>query len=45
MMNVWQALGFIGLGMMVANCYNWYAWRKFYEGRKCGHERERGRKS
>lgn len=45
MMNVWQALGFIGLGMMVANCYNWYAWRKFYEGRGCGPERERGRKS
>lgn len=44
-MNVWQALGFIGLGMMVAHGYNWLAWRKFYEGRSDGRERERGRKS
>lgn len=45
MMNVWQALGFIGLGMMVANCYNWYAWRKFYEGRSDGPNGKGGRKS
>lgn len=32
-MEVWKALGFIALGMLVAHSYNWMAWRKYYEGR------------
>ena len=32
-MNVWHALGFIALGMLVAHTYNWLAWRKYYEGK------------
>lgn len=33
-MNIWLALGVIGLGMVVAHAYNWLAWRKFYEGQR-----------
>lgn len=32
-MQVWSALGFIALGMVIAHTYNWLAWRKYYEGR------------
>ena len=41
-MNIWAALGFIALGMVLAHVYNWLAWRKYYEGRKDGRDwRER----
>lgn len=33
-MKVYEALGFIALGMLVAHTYNWLAWRKFYEGKR-----------
>ena len=33
-MEIWAALGFIALGMLVAHTYNWLAWRKFYEGKR-----------
>lgn len=33
-MNVFQALGFIALGMLLAHVYNWLAWRKYYEGKR-----------
>lgn len=40
-MNVFQALGFIALGMGVAHTYNWLAWRKFYEGKREAYEQYR----
>lgn len=33
-MNIWGALGFMGLGMALAHVYNWIAWRKYYEGKR-----------
>ena len=40
-MNVFQAFGFVGLGMLVAHTYNWLAWRKFYEGKREAQEQYR----
>lgn len=34
MMNIWEAFGFVGLGMALAHAYNWMAWRKYYEGKR-----------
>lgn len=45
MQEVFKALGFIGLGMIVAHSYNWLAWRKFYEGRREYEARRRGREA
>lgn len=42
-MNVWQAFGFVGLGMALAHLYNWLAWRKFYEGRNDYRRKDSGR--
>lgn len=35
-MNVLQAFGLVGLGMLINQFYNWLMWKKFYEGRKDG---------
>ena len=32
-MSIWQAFGFVAIGMALAHLYNWIAWRKYYEGR------------
>lgn len=32
-MSIWQAFGYVALGMTLAHIYNWIAWRKYYEGR------------
>ena len=42
-MNIWGALGFVGLGMLIAHIHNCVAWRKYYEGRKDGREERNGR--
>lgn len=34
MSEVWKALGFISLGMVIAEFYNMRLWRKYYDGRK-----------
>lgn len=39
-MNIWASLGFIALGMVLAHVYNWLAWRKYYEGRKDGYNKD-----
>ena len=31
---VWKALGFISVGMIVSECYNMRLWRKYYDGRR-----------
>ena len=33
-MGIWQAFGFMALGMVLAHTYNWLAWRKYYEGKR-----------
>ena len=33
-MSIWQAFGFVALGMGLAHLYNWMAWRKYYEGKR-----------
>lgn len=30
---VWKALGFVSLGMIISECYNIRAWRTYYKGR------------
>lgn len=31
--SIWGALGFMALGMALAQVHNMVAWRKYYEGR------------
>ena len=41
-MNVLQAFGLVGLGILITQLYNCLMWKKYYEGRKDGradHER------
>lgn len=38
MSEVWKALGFMSLGMLIAEVYNMRAWRRYREGRAEGAE-------
>ena len=39
-MNVLVAFGLVALGMLLNQFYNWLAWKKYYEGRREGYERQ-----
>ena len=38
MIEVWKAIGFMALGAVIAEYYDWRAWKRYYAGRR---EREK----